>query len=109
MMIFSCDKACFLSGRKCSSKLALQRHMGIHVRSLSNVKSALMPQLMQAPCADISGLTQVRGPTNAKCARTVESRRRAWTSMCDNITLVRHLAVVFAAILPLTSNSSGST
>ncbi|XP_039383638.1 oocyte zinc finger protein XlCOF6-like isoform X2 [Mauremys reevesii] len=26
----SCDKACFLSGRKCSSKLSLQRHMGIH-------------------------------------------------------------------------------
>ncbi|XP_050747919.1 zinc finger protein 319-like isoform X1 [Gymnogyps californianus] len=51
----------------------------------------------------------VRGPTNVDSVHIVAFRRRAWNFTYADITLVRHSAVVFAAILPLTSNFSENT
>lgn len=144
----------------------LKHGAGVHwmegqVRSLSSVRSALTPPLMQALCSGPSKHALVRCHTNvdsvhivallvvfwfhppapvdwgnahvsdifhfaalAECVMwgvgtlTIPSKaevhvetfkRRAWTFTYADFTLVRHLAVVFTAVLPLTNNFSENT
>ncbi|OPJ76577.1 hypothetical protein AV530_016235 [Patagioenas fasciata monilis] len=57
------------------------------VRSLSSVRSALTPPLMQALCSSPSKHALVRGPTNVDSVHIVAFRRKAWTFTYSDFTL----------------------
>lgn len=97
---------CAPTQKQLERRIQVNLHVVPTVRSLSNVRSALTPPLMQGLCSSTSQHALVRGPTNVDSVRIVAFRRRAWTFTYADITLARHLAVVFAAILPLTNNFS---
>ncbi|XP_050747921.1 uncharacterized protein LOC127013227 isoform X2 [Gymnogyps californianus] len=94
----------------------LERRIQVNLHAIPTVgEKPLKCEICSYASIDASSLqwhfepALVRGPTNVDSVHIVAFRRRAWNFTYADITLVRHSAVVFAAILPLTSNFSENT
>ncbi|XP_029446418.1 zinc finger protein 79-like isoform X2 [Rhinatrema bivittatum] len=106
--------SCQICNRKCSSRLTLQRHMGVHAGvkpyhcQHCDYKTRLKASLIQHVRIHTGtlGLTRVRGPTNASFVRTIAFKRRVWTCMCVDIIPGRYSVAIFVPIPLLTSSFS---
>ncbi|XP_032870580.1 oocyte zinc finger protein XlCOF6-like isoform X1 [Amblyraja radiata] len=89
--------SCSICTRRCSSKLALQRHMGTH--------TGIKP----FHCQHCDYKTRLKASLVQHMRVHTASRRRAWTSTCAGITRARDSAAAPATTPPRTSSCCTST
>ncbi|KAM6101959.1 uncharacterized protein LJ206_005306 isoform 1-T1 [Theristicus caerulescens] len=70
---------CAPTQKQLERRIQVNLHVVSTVRNFSNVRSALMPPLMQALCSGTSEHALVRGPANVDFVHTVAFRRSGWT------------------------------